>query len=116
MPISREEFEKLPKKPLHEYLKEQAFAKLKEMGFINIEHEKALGDNRDRFVDVYAEKEEKKVGVEVWTDRNLIRKLEDYNKSVDRIIIVIPVTNTELWSFEIPEIYRREIDGVKRQN
>ena len=63
-----------------------------------------IGKKR-RFVDIYAEKDGKRVGVEIWTHRDLYEKIRDYEETLDEIIIVIPAKKTKLWNMKIPNKY-----------
>lgn len=109
MPISLEEFMKLPDKPRHEYLKGEIVKKMEREGFHNVKPEKIFYDNENREIhlDVFAEKGGRKVGVEVWSDRKLFEKLERYKNVVDEVILAIPVSNIKLWAIEIPPIYKQ---------
>lgn len=105
--MSKEEFEKFLDKRRHDYLRDKTLERLREEGFQNIQREKGLGRNRERRIDIYAEKNGKRVGVEIWTDRELYEKIEDYEKVLDRIILVIPGKKTKLWCMEVPGEYLR---------
>ena len=107
LPISLEEFWKLNDKSRHDYLRDAAFEKMKKEGFIKIEMEKEIGPNRERRLDLYAEKEGKRVGVEIWTDRNLYEKIQDYEKLLDEVILVVPGRKVRLWRMEVPSKYLR---------
>jgi len=107
LPISPEEFWKLNDKSRHDYLRDATFEKMKKEGFIKIEMEKEIGPNRERRLDLYAEKEGKRVGVEIWTDRNLYEKIQDYEKLLDEVILVVPGRKVRLWRMEVPSKYLR---------
>lgn len=99
---------KLPEKSRHDYLRDAALEKMREEGFTKIEKEKQLGPNKERRIDLYAEKDGKRVGVEIWTDRKLYEKLQDYEKFVDEVILVIPGEEVKLWSIEVPSKYLKK--------
>jgi len=105
LPITIEEFDKLPDQSRHDYLRDRALERLRNEGFQNIQKEKETGMDRERGVDIYAEKNGKSVGVEIWTDRELYEKIRDYEKAFDEIIIVIPATKAKLWCMEVPSKY-----------
>lgn len=107
LPISREEFDKLAEKSRHDYLRDVVFEKMKNEGFIKIEKERELGYNRERRIDLYGEKDGKRVGVEIWTDKNLYEKIRDYENLLDDVILVIPGKKVRLWCIEVPSKYLR---------
>jgi len=89
-------------------LRDAALEKMKIEGFTRIQKEKELGPNRERRIDLYAEREGKRVGVEIWTDRKLYEKIQDYEKLVDEVILVIPGKNVKLWCIEVPSKYLKK--------
>lgn len=105
MPMSLEEFLKLPEKRRHDYLRDKALLRMQEEGFKNIQKEKELGKNRERRIDIYGEKDGKRFGVEIWTHKELYEKIRDYEKTLDEVIIVIPAIKAKLWCMEVPEKY-----------
>ncbi len=103
-----EEWKNLLDKTRHDYVRDKALERLKEEGFINIQESKELGKNRERRIDIYAEKDGKKFGIEVWTQRELYEKIRDYEKVLDEIILVIPAKKkNRLWCVDTPDKYLR---------
>ena len=107
MPISFEEFLKWPEKSRHEYLRDAVLEKMETEGFVKIQREKVLGHDRERRVDLYAEKAGKRIGVEIWTDRKLYEKIHDYEEFLDEVILVIPGKKVKLWCMELPGKYKK---------
>ena len=109
MPMSIEEFMKLPEKTRHDFLRDATIEKMKGEGFVKIQKEKELGHNRERRIDLYAEKNGKRIGVEIWTDRSLYEKIADYEgflgEFIDEIVLVIPGKTVKLWCLEVPSEY-----------
>ena len=110
LPMSLEEFMKLPGRSRHEYLTNIVSEKIKSEGFTAIQREKELGLNRERRIDLYAEKDGRRIGVEIWTDRALYEKIQDYEKYCDEgflddVILVVPGKNIKLWCIEVPYKY-----------
>lgn len=110
--MSLAEWLKLPEKTRHEYLRDAVLEKMKREGFFNIQKEKELGYNRERRIDLYAEKEGKRIGVEIWTERNLYEKIHDYERFLDegfldKVILVIPGKKVNLWCVEVPSKYMK---------
>jgi len=99
---------KLPEKSRHDYLRDAALEKMKKEGFIKIQREKELGRGRERRIDLYAEKEGKRFGVEIWTDRKLFEKIQDYERLLDEVILVIPGKKVKLWGIDVPSKYLRK--------
>lgn len=107
-------------KNYHNALKYLAVKYLRNQGIIPVSLEKTLPD-RSR-IDIYAEKDGRKIGVEVLTmpTRDIIkRKKESYARCFDRVIFVTPSlprglkeklgTETEILSFNLPLIQTQSI-------